>query len=410
MSKTAQLVAVLALFLLAAPAAAGELPRAEPKAVGLSADGLAKIDKAVLARLDKKEIAGAVTLVARNGKVAYFKSFGGFKKDSIVRIYSMSKPVTVAAALMLVDDGKLSLDDPVAKHLPGIAACAVEGADKKPATMTIRHLMQHTAGLTYGVFGDTPVDKQYRQQGILGRNDSLETMTEKLCNIPLLFEPGTRWHYSISIDLLGRVIEVVAKKPFGVFLKERLFDPLGMADTGFHVPADKLDRLVPNYGPMQFVIDRPERSAFGKVPAFESGGGGLVSTASDFMTFALMLANGGTWNGKQVLKPESVKLMTTNQLPEALVPIRFGRMRWKGVGFGLGVSVRVSDPEPGSAVGDWGWGGAASTTFFVSPSENLVMVNMLQRMPMWNALDRDLRPLVYASVEKREPVEAAGTK
>ncbi len=407
----ARLVAAVLLLLLVSPVAWGDdLPRAKPEEVGLTAKGLAEVDRAILARYDKKLFAGAVTMIARRGKVAYFKSFGSFKKDSIVRIYSMTKPITVAAALMLVDEGKLALDDPVSKYVPGIAACVVEGQDKKPATMTVKHLMQHTAGLTYGVFGNTPVDRQYREQGILGRDDTLETMAKKLCEIPLLFEPGTRWHYSVSVDVLGRVVEVAAKQPFDRFLEQRIFKPLGMHDTGFHVPEDKLDRFVPCYGPMRYVIEKVETSPYLKPPAFHSGGGGLVSTATDYMTFALMMAKGGTWKGKRLLSEKSVKLVTTNQLPEKLVPIGFGPIRMKGTGFGLGVSVRVSNPTAGSKVGDWGWGGAASTTFFVSPSEDIVMVNLLQIMPMWNVLDRELRPLVYAAAKRPAPAETGAPK
>lgn len=264
--------------------------------------------------------------------------------------------------------------------------------------------MQHTSGLTYGLFGDTPVDRAYRERDVLATDTTLEQMVTKLTEIPLLFEPGERWHYSVAIDVLGRVIEVAAKQPLDAFLASRLFKPLGMDDTSFSVPDAQLPRFVACCGPRCRVIEAPETSPFRVPPALLSGGGGLVSTLSDYLTFALMLEAGGTWNGKRILKPETVKLMTTNQLPEALIPIGFGPLKMVGTGFGLGVSVRVKALGRDATEGEWGWGGAASTTFYVSPRDRLVVVTMIQRMPMWNGLDAAIRPLVRAAL--REPVAA----
>ena len=382
------------------------LPTAKPADVGLSAERLAGIADVVKPLIEKKAIAGAVTVVARKGKVAYSEAFGAFEKDSLFRIYSMTKPVTVAAALMLVDDGSLKLDEPVATYLPAFKHPKVEGKEGEVAPITVRQLMMHTAGFSYGFFGNTPVDQAYRKARLLGRNRSLAEMSTELSKIPLLFEPGGRWHYSVSIDLLGRLIEVVAKKPFDVFLRERLFTPLGMVDTAFHVPPEKVDRFVPNYGMGGIVVDRPKTSAFLTKPAFLSGGGGLISTARDYTIFALMLASGGTWNGKRYLKAETVREMTVNHLPDELMPIRFGAVPLVGLGFGLGVSVRVKGTMPGMSVGEWGWAGAASTTFFVAPKEELVMISMTQRMPMWNGLDRALRPVVFGAIEQAKPATA----
>ena len=405
------LAAALAFLLSIAPvAAADDLPRAEPAEVGLDPTALEKIDAAVEGHIAKKEIAGAITVVARKGKVAYLKSFGAFKDDSILRIYSMTKPIAVVAALILVDEGKLGLDDPVSKFIPGFADLKVQGGTSEPKPMTVKHLMQHTAGLTYGFFGNTPIDQRYRSLNVLDKDSSLEAMASKLAGVPLMFEPGTRWHYSVSIDVLGRVVEVAAKQPFDVFLQKRLFGPLGMNDTAFHVPAAKAKRLVPNYAGRSFPIEKPETSPYLKKPGLMSGGGGLVSTARDYTIFCLMLAHGGTWNGTRILKEASVRAMTTNQLPKALVPIRFGPRAMPGLGFGLGVSVRVSGANATNTVGEWGWAGAASTFFFVAPEKDLIVINLTQRMPLWNGLDRSVRPLVYAALEapaaKREPVGA----
>ncbi|MDF1701266.1 MAG: serine hydrolase [Planctomycetota bacterium] len=388
---------------LAPGAQAEELPRSKPAEVGLSATALDSIDGAIKRHIAKKDIAGAITVVARKGRVAYLRSFGAFADDSIVRIFSMTKPIAVVAALMLVDEGKLKLDDPVAKYIPAFGALSVQGEKAKAPPMTVQHLMQHTAGLTYGFFGNTQIDQRYRALKVLDKTTDLEAMTAKLGGVPLLFEPGTRWHYSVSIDVLGRVVEVAAKKPFDVFLQERIFKPLDMKDTAFHVPDEKLDRFVANYTGRAFPIEKPETSGYRQKPALSSGGGGLVSTARDYAIFALMLAQGGTWNGTRLLKEATVRRMTTNQLPKALVPIGFGPKPMAGMGFGLGVSVRVGAPSPSSKLGEWGWGGAASTTFFVAPRQDLVVVTMTQRMPMWNGLDRSVRPLAYGAVQTQAP-------
>ncbi len=299
------------VLVVAATAFAGDLPKIEPAKAGVDAEALSKIDEKVAAMLEKKEFPGASVAVARNGKIVYLKSFGDFQEDSLIRIYSMSKPITVVAALILVEEGKLALEDPVSKYLKGFDKLKVHGSDKEPAAMTVKHLMQHTSGLTYGLFGNTPVDKLYRKRKVLNEG-TLEDMAAKLAEIPLLFEPGTRWHYGVSTDVLGRVIEVASEQPFDKFLKERLFKPLGMNDTAFSVPDEKLERFVPCCGPRCFVIEPVETSRFRKQPTMLSGGGGLISTISDYMTFGLMLDAGGTWNGKRILKPETVKVMTTS--------------------------------------------------------------------------------------------------
>jgi CubicO group peptidase (beta-lactamase class C family) len=388
-----KLLSLVLLVVLAAPAAAGELPTAKPAEVGLDATKLADIDKRVAKMIEDEEFPGATVAIARNGKLAYLKSFGTFEKDSLIRIYSMTKPITVVAALILMEEGKLSLDDPVSKYLTGFDALKVHRSDKPAKPMTIKDLMRHTSGLSYGLFGNTAVDKAYRKQDVLGKDTTLAEMAKKLSEIPLLFEPGTRWHYSVSIDLLGRVIEVVSQQPFDEYLEARIFKPLGMRDTGFSVPDAKLDRFVPCCGPACRVIEAVETSRFRQTPKMLSGGGGLVSTISDYVTFGLMLDAGGTWNGKRILKPETVKLMTTNQLPDEVEA-------WGGTGFGLGVSVQLKDSAFRGPAGVWGWGGAASTTFFASPKDRLTVVTMIQRMPMWYGLDRAVRAAVFQALQQ----------
>ena len=205
------------LLLASSPGHADELPRAEPEEVGLSTEKLAAIGQEVDQRIESKAIAGAVTVVARRGKVVLLEARGSFQEDSIFRIFSMTKPVAVAAALILVDEGKLALDDPVSKHLPEFEDLTVHGSAESPPPMTVRHLMTHTSGLTYGLFGTSEVDTQYRRAGLLNRNGTLEEMAAKLAKIPLLHAPGEKWVYSVSIDLLGRIVEVVSKQPFDVF-------------------------------------------------------------------------------------------------------------------------------------------------------------------------------------------------
>lgn len=384
------------------------IPLAKPADVGLDAERLTEIDQAVDGLMAKRAFPGAIVAVARKGKVGYLKAFGSFKEDSIVRIYSMSKPITVAAALILVDDGKLALNDPVSKYIPAFAKASVQGAaeDAKPPVITVKHLMQHTAGLTYGLFSNTPSDAAYRKADVLSRDITLETMCNRLAPIPLLFEPGSKWHYSMSIDVLGRVIEVASGKRFDVFLKERLFDPLGMVDTGFHVPAEKVARFVPCYSVGGLVLDRVETSEYLKAPAMHSGGGGLVSTVQDYLRFALMLRGGGELDGTRILKTASVKQMATNHLPESLIPIRFA-IPLQGLGFGLGVSVRVARAHPQTRVGIYGWSGAASTTWFNSPEDDLTVVTITQRMPFWTGLDRAVRGVVHRAVVPNEAAAPA---
>jgi len=418
---TRTLFCVVALLWIVSPAAGQALPTAKPQQVGLSAEGLQRIGPAVQKFIDDKQVAGAVTIVARHGKVAQFEAYGmmdleagkPMQKDTIFRIYSMSKPITSVAVMMLYEEGKLKLDDPASKYLPEFNGLkVVEDPDAEEITkvdpqreMTVRDLLRHTSGLTYGLFGNTAVDKLYRQAGVAGAGDgNLQEFVEGLGKIPLLYQPGTKWNYSVSTDVLGRLVEVVSGRPFDEFLAERIFRPLGMADTGFYVPKEKLARFATNYGPKLTggltVRDAPAGSRFAKDPKFLSGGGGLVSTAADYMRFCLMLSGKCKLGGKRVLKAETVGLMTRNHLPKEVMPIAFGPAKRQGVGFGLGFSVRVRKTawESASRVGEYGWGGAASTHFWISPNDELVVVALTQYMPFSDRVERAIKPVVYEAI------------
>jgi len=390
-----------------------DLPTASPSEIGLSSRNLDRITPAMRKLVEDKSVAGIVTMVAWRGKVVQFNAYGmrdieaekPMERDTIFRIYSMTKPITSVAAMMLYEEGKFKLDDLVSKYIPDFKGLTVvadptsseitQVAQKRE--MTIRDLLRHTSGLTYGVFGDTAVDKLYRKARTIGEDGTLKGMVKRLGGIPLLYQPGTKWHYSVSTDVLGYLVEVLSGRPLDDFFAERIFDPLGMKDTGFYVPAEKLSRFATNYGPKSQgglrVVDAPATSRYRKKPTFLSGGGGLVSTASDYMRFCLMLLNKGEFGGKRLLKAETVELMTKNHLPK-------GVMHSNGVGFGLGFSVRVqkSEEEPAPGVGEYGWGGAASTHFWISPRDEIAVVALTQYMPYSNRVERILKPLVYEAI------------
>ncbi len=413
---------IAATFCLPAILIAYELPTAAPEQVGLSAEKLQQAQAAMQKLVDEKQIAGGVFAVARRGKVVQFETCGmmdietemPMKRDTIFRIYSMSKPITSVAAMMLYEQGKIKLDEPVSNYLPefkGLKVAADPDAEEiteVPARreMTVRDLMRHTSGLTYGFFSDTAVDMLYRKNlKLSGRGDTLEGLVKSLSSIPLLYQPGTKWHYSFSTDVLGRVIEVASGQSLDKFFAERIFEPLGMADTAFYVPAEKIDRFATNYGPnpqggLQ-PIDVPKTSRYTEMTTFFSGGGGLVSTTGDYMRFCLMLLNKGQLDGRRLLRAETVEMMTKDQLPGQAFPIGTGGRA--GVGFGLGFSVRVerSDAAPASRIGEYGWGGMASTHFWISPREELAVVVMTQYTPYSNRAERTLKPIIYEAIEDR---------
>jgi len=389
---------------LAVPVWAREIPRAKPEAVGMSGKGLAKVTSKVQKLVDDRKIAGAITMVARRGKIVHFETYGlrdvdekqPVTKDTIMRFYSMTKPITTVAAMILYDEGRFKLDDPVEKYIPEMKGLKVYH-DTQPVEpirkVTVRDLMRHTSGLTYGIFGNSPVDQIYRKQRILGSRN-LQAMVEKLGRIPLMYQPGTRWHYSVSVDVLGCLVEKVSGRKLDVFFRERIFGPLDMRDTAFFVPRTKVDRFSSCYAPGPEglkVKDRFNASRYLTPPSFLSGGGGLVSTARDYMRFCQMLINKGELFGVRVLKAETVDTMTKNQLPEGV--------HWGGNnGFGLGFSVQLQGRGSAAHAGEYGWGGAASTHFWISPKDGLVVVALSQLMPFTPQLQNAVKPLVYEAI------------
>ncbi len=403
------------VFVTASVAVAKELPTAKPEQVGMSSAGLEKVDAAMNQLVRDKKLAGAIVMVARRGKVVHFKPYGlmdlekkkSMRRDTIMRFYSMTKTITSAAALMLYDEGKLKLDDPVSKYLPdlkGLKVYAAEGKYAPRRDITIRDLMRHTAGLTYGFFGNTPVDQLYGKANVLDRDTDLAEMTSKLAKLPLLYEPGKDWVYSVSVDVLGRVVEVVSGKQLDDFFQERIFAPLDMKDTGFFVPSKKAERFAVNYGSdgkgNLVVHDAPATSQYLKDPKLLSGGGGLVSTARDYMRFLMMIEGGGQLHGVRVLSKDAIRLMTTNQLPDGVGWIKFGDEVREGVGFGLGFSVRVkmSDWDPQGRLGEYGWGGAASTHYWVSPRDDLIVITLEQIMPYSFQTEFAVKGLIYDAI------------
>jgi CubicO group peptidase (beta-lactamase class C family) len=326
-------ISSLASFAAASALAAGtDLPAAKPDSVGMSTERLALLAPGMKALVDQGRLAGVVTMVARHGKVVEFDAAGKrdlasgapMQKDSIFRIYSMSKPITGVAMMMLFEQGKWQLNDPVAKYVPEFANLKVYATDAnnnmvlkdQVHPVTMRELMSHTGGFTYGFFSNTPVDKLQREADVLNVNNTLDEFIKRMAKLPLNAQPGTEWHYSVSVDIQGYIVQKLSGMPFEEFLEKRIFKPLGMVDTGFYVPKDKVGRLAEFY-----IYDKdgklePEHSGFNHdysaKPAFPSGGGGLVSTATDYMRFCQMLLNGGELNGVRLLSPLTVELMRTN--------------------------------------------------------------------------------------------------
>ena len=399
------------------PAKHAGLPTAEPASAGMSAERLARIRPAVQAYVDDGRLAGVMTLVARRGQVVHWDAVGlrdveaadPLEPDDIFRIYSMTKPITSVAAMILVEQGKVALDDPVSKFVPEFAAVTVLDAEGERVApdrpLTIEHLLTHTSGLTYGFFGDSPVDRLYNESGFFTRAEGLEDFAHEAAALPLLANPGDRWNYGVSTDILGRVVEVASGQPFDAFLRARILQPLEMDDTAFVVPRDKLDRFTGHYvredGALQ-LVDSPLDGEYTRPPAWLSGGGGLTSTASDYIRFAQMLLQDGQLGGVRILAPETVRMMRANRLPEALVPIQLGAYLSPGYGFGLGFAVVVdaeSSPEPDND-GVFRWAGAANTFFWIDPETDLIGLVWTQLNPFAAYdLEREFQTLVYEALD-----------
>ena len=393
-----------------------QLEVVSPEEAGMSAAKLAKVDLAMNESVEQKQIAGGVVMVARHGKIVHFKSYGQrdiaaakpMENDTIVRIYSMSKAITTAAALMLYEEGKLHFNDPVSKYIPELEDVQVAvGETLVPLdrAVTIADLMRHTAGYSYGESNQPLHNKAFEDLEMLDITVSLEEFGKKLGRLPLTSQPGTDWEYGISTDVLGRVVEVASGEKLETFFKKQIFEPLNMVDTGFYVPAEKVGRFAANYnsdgkGNLTLKEDDPKEDCYLKAPTFSSGGGGLVSTAKDYMRFLLMIAGDGELDGKRLLKPETVKLMTTNQVAKEAGWVKFGDQVRTGVGYGFGFNVRdkMSDWDPDGRVGEYGWGGAASTHYWISPKDDLVVVTLEQIMPYSFLTENKLKGLIFDAI------------
>ena len=417
MNSLLRLVGVLLVVgvSLAPSARSEELPTSTPAAEGLSDEKLQEIRPVMNRLIRDKHFAGGLVLIARHGKIVFHEPYGQMhdakgsplQRDTIFRLYSMSKAITSAAALMLVDEGKLDLAAPVSKYLPELATLKVlDGERERPPRRppTITDLFRHTSGITYGAPGGDAVEQLFANLDVLDRQSDLAVMTTKLAQMPLSFDPGDDWKYGASIDVLGRVIEAASRQPLDEFLQQRIFAPLSMVDTGFYVPEEKASRFAANYysdGQGRLIIrDEPTKSGYLSKPGLFSGGGGLVGTAADYMRFLLMIEAGGQAPGGRILSKDSVALMISNQVPERAGWVKFGDEVRTGVGFGLGFSVTVEPhaANPHGRQGEYGWGGAASTHYWVSPHDELIVVTMEQRMPYSPETELLLKPIIYDAI------------
>ena len=413
---------------------------ASPESAGMSKAAFDRIEHHLKSRyIDAGRFPGTQFVVYRRGKLVH-SAVQGFadlerkavmKNDTIFRIYSMTKPITSVAFMMLLEEGRVALDDPVSRYIPEWKNLGVFQAGIAPAFLTrppsrpmlIVDLLRHTSGLTYGFQQRSNVDAAYREMkiGEVEKAGTLQSMIEDLAKIPLEFSPGEAWNYSVSTDVIGYLIGKISDRPFEQFLKERIFEPLEMQDTDFFVPPDKAHRFAACYSasPQGAIVfhagerqaglnlqDDPTNSSFLSPPSFISGGGGLCSTAADYLTFCRALLNGGELAGVRLIGPKTLALMTSNHLPGGrtlpeMSRSLFSEATYNGIGYGLGVSVTLDPAQtliPGSA-GEYAWGGAATTSFWIDPAEELIAIFMTQVLPSTAyPIRRELRTMVYAGI------------
>ena len=446
--KVRDLMLVVAVMLMIAPVSAKEIASAKPERQGFSSERLEKLTQLMNAKVDDGTMVGGMGMIARNGKIIYSETYGqadreagkAMTDDAIFRIYSMTKPITGVALMMLYEEGKFRLNDPIAMYIPEMANLQVAlstagtgivsdgttsttigsgdeslvGQTRKPTRQpTIRDLMTHTAGLTYGVFGNTEVDQAYREAGLLGDMD-LKAFVTALGKLPLQYDPGSQWHYSVSVDVQGYLVEVLSGMKFSEFLQQRIFGPLDMKDTAFKVNEGNKDRLTQLYKPEGVtagnffapstgdgleVADAFVSAGYIYGSKFESGGGGLIATARDYLRFSQMMLNGGVLHGVRILSPKTVDLMTTNHIGD--LGLIFGR---KGIGFGLGFAVVLNPGDVGevSSAGEYNWGGLAGTRFWIDPQEQLIGLFMVQSVPHRTRLAGDFKVMTYQALVEKE--------
>jgi CubicO group peptidase (beta-lactamase class C family) len=446
--KVRNLLIGLAVMLVMAPVSAKEMSSTKPERQGFSSERLTKLTQLMNAKVEDGTMVGGMGMIARNGKIIYSQTYGQADReagkvmtdDAIYRIYSMSKPITGVALMMLYEEGKFRLNDPIAMYIPemanlpvalstggtgvvsdGTTSIAIGSGDeslvgqtrKAKRQPTIRDLMTHTAGLTYGIFGNTEVDQAYRKAGLLGDMDLKEFVTV-LGKLPLQYDPGSQWHYSVSVDVQGYLVEVLSGMKFSEFLEQRIFAPLDMQDTAFKVNEGNKDRLAQLYKPEGVTADNYFSPATGSgleiadafISAgyiyggkFESGGGGLVATARDYLRFSQMMLNGGELDGVRILSPKTVDLITTNHIGD--LGLGYGS---KGIGFGLDFAVVLNPGEVGevSSAGEYNWGGAAGTRFWIDPQEQLIGLFMVQSIPHRTRLADDFKVMTYQALVEKE--------
>ncbi len=403
---------------------ANDLPQVKPERQGFSTQRLQRITDVTQQYVDDGKLAGVITMVARNGKIVHFEAVGNrgaedaspLRKDDLFRIYSMTKPITAAAAMQLYEQGRFHLNDPVSKFVPELKNVKVLNADGELADlerqMTMQQLLTHTTGLSYGFNpqGD-PVDQHYVDAKLWESKD-LDDFAKKLGEIPLKFQPGAQWHYSVAVDVTGLVVQRISGQSFDAYLDEHIFQPLQMIDTSFAVPEDKLDRFLPNHyiDPETKVLTQTEPQGNSAMQDYQnvtlfSGGGGLVSSTMDYMRFAEAMRNGGALDGARILGPKTVDYMATNHLPASInsggtgeAPILGTQLN--GFGFGLGFGL-VTDPAAGGVMGsagEYNWGGAAGTVFWIDPVEEVTVVGMIQLMGSPYPFRSDLKVATYQAL------------
>ncbi len=379
-------------------------PVVEPESVGFDSKGLSRIDSTVQEWIDRSRLVGCSAMILKDGQVAWYRSWGqqdrekGIDTDrkTIYRIYSMTKPVTSVAVMQLVEHGRIGLDDPVSRYLPELDHLQVTGDVPLRRAITVRDLLTHTSGLTYGFFGDTPVDREYRRLGVLMMDRDLGHLVDKLGNIPLLYQPGTRFHYSASTDVLGRLVEVVSETSLADYFEQAIFRPLGMVDSSFMVAPDQRDRFAQMYAPdpeSGQLVPAPQWESFrfhNQANRFYSGGAGLCSTIDDYGRFAMMLAGGGQLDGVRLLQPETLAQMYTSQLEHLDQPPR------RGFRFGLGFSIE----DRGRYGTDYSWGGAAGTRFWSNPDQQTAILFMTQLKPIGDEFGETVRDLAYQALHQ----------
>lgn len=396
-----------------------EISISDPEKLGLSKVGLSRIDSVMQKYVNENKLPGMLTMIARHAQIVKFEKYGlmGVDKpmelNTIFRIASMTKPITSVAAMILYDEGYFQLDDQVAKYIPEFENLKVFSSidkdgihmEEQKLPMTIRNLLTHTSGLTNGM-EDSPVDSLYRA-AYLSNATTLKDLVQKLAKIPLKYQPGTRWQYGESTDVLGYLVEVLTGKPLDIFLKERIFTPLGMTETDYYVPDEKLNRVSKVYGicPQGMeMIENPEVNNVSKSVKAIRGNGGLLSTAPDYMIFSQMVLNKGVYNGVRILERKTVDLMTTNQLSNIIMPDDefFGKIM-SGMGFGLGFAI-LQDTIQANTIGSKGsywWSGTGNTYFYIDPKEDMVLIFMTQFVPnYYYPVFKEFRELVYESISQ----------